>query len=216
LRLGILGGTFDPIHIGHLRMAIEICEDIKLEKVFVIPGAFPPHKNNKPVSPFSDRLKMSQLAVKDFSALESLDLEGRHQGLSYSIKTLKEIHRLYPHGLELFFIIGMDAFLEIKTWKNYRQLFYYTNFTIVKRTGSSNKELAPFIHSLDMGFIKKDSNTFINQSGTCLLYREALPLDISSTLIRERVAEERSIRFLVPESVRSYIYEKRLYKINGK
>lgn len=216
MRLGILGGTFDPIHFGHLRIAEEICEELELEKVLLIPGGLPPHKYEKSITPFHDRLAMTRMAAQDSSLLEVLDLEGHRQGPSYSIETLREIHKLYKNNAEIFFIIGMDAFLEIKTWKEYKNLFDDSNFVILKRPGFSFEELAPFVLSLEVGFREvKSSNIFAIPSGNLLIYKEATLMDISSTRIREMVAAGRSIRFLLPEPVRTYIIEKGLYEING-
>jgi nicotinate-nucleotide adenylyltransferase len=215
LRLGILGGTFDPIHFGHLRIAEEICEEMDLEKVLLIPGGFPPHKHEKSITPFHDRLAMTRIAAQDSSLLEVLDLEGRRNGPSYSIETLREIHRLYKDNVDIFFIIGMDAFLEINTWKEYKNLFKESNFVVLKRPGFSFEELEPFIISMEVGFKRmSDSNTFATPSGNLLIYKEATLMDISSTRIREMAAAGRSIRFLLPEAVRVYIIEKSLYGTN--
>ncbi|HJX35092.1 MAG TPA: nicotinate-nucleotide adenylyltransferase [Desulfatiglandales bacterium] len=215
MRLGILGGTFDPIHFGHLRIAEEICEEMELEKVLLIPGALPPHKYEKSITPFHDRLAMTRIAAQDSSFLEVLDLEGRRNGPSYSIETLREIHRLYKDQADIFFIIGMDAFLEIKTWKEYKNLFKKSNFVVLKRPGFSFEELASFIPSLEVDFRRmSDSNTFAIPSGNLIIYKEATLMDISSTRIREMVAAGRSIRFLLPEAVRDYIIEKSLYGTN--
>ena len=130
MRLGILGGTFDPIHLGHLRVAEEISEEFNLERLFLIPSAAPPHKEIKPVTPFEHRLAMTRLAAKESSKFEALDLEGRRQGLSYSVETLRELHQTLRSDPTLFFIIGMDAFLEIRTWKEYERLFDYAHFLV--------------------------------------------------------------------------------------
>ncbi len=215
MRLGILGGTFDPIHFGHLRIAEEICEEMDLEKVLLIPGALPPHKYEKSITPFHDRLAMTRIAAQNSSLLEVLDLEGRRHGPSYSIETLREIHSLYKDNVDIFFIIGMDAFLEIKTWKEYKNLFKKSNFVVLKRPGFSFEELAPFIPSLEAGFRRmSDSNTFAIPSGNLIIYKEATLMDISSTRIREMAGSGRSIRFLLPEAVRGYIIEKGLYGTN--
>jgi nicotinate-nucleotide adenylyltransferase len=215
LRLGILGGTFDPVHFGHLRIAEEICEEMDLEKVLLIPGGLPPHKYKESITPFHDRLAMTRIAAQDSSLLEVLDLEGRRNGPSYSIETLREIHRLYKDNVDIFFIIGMDAFLEINTWKEYKNLFKESNFVVLKRPGFSFEELEPFIISMEVGFKRmSDSNTFATPSGNLLIYKEATLMDISSTRIREMVAAGRSIRFLLPEAVRVYIIEKSLYGTN--
>jgi nicotinate-nucleotide adenylyltransferase len=216
LRLGILGGTFDPIHFGHLRIAEEICEEMELEKVLLIPGALPPHKyEKKSITPFHDRLAMTRIAAQNSPLLEVLDLEGHRNGPSYSIETLREIHRQYKDSVDIFFIIGLDAFLDIKTWKEYKNLFEESNFIVLKRPGFSFEELAPFILSLEVGFRRtSDSNAFATPSGNLLIYKEATLMDISSTRIREMAAEGRSIRFLLPEAVRIYIIEKSLYGTN--
>jgi len=215
LRLGIIGGTFDPIHMGHLRIAEKIFKELELEKVYFIPGALPPHKNREPITPFNDRLAMTRMAIQDLSSLEALDLEGRRQGLSYSIETLREIRRLFQPEPELFFIIGIDAFLEIKTWKEYKRLFDYTNFVIINRPGFPPEELEPFVLSLELGFQREGDNRFVIPSGNILIHHDATLMDISSTRIRELMAAGQSIRFLVPESVRSYILKKGLYSIYG-
>lgn len=218
MRLGILGGTFDPIHFGHLHMAEEICDRMELEKVYLIPGAIPPHKDRKPITPFHDRLIMTQLAAEGAPFLEVLDLEGRREGASYTIETLKELRQLFQPSPEFFFIIGTDAFLEIKTWREYKQLFFYTNFVVIKRPGFPLKGLERFILSLDVRFKKQSENNeenFVVPCGNRLIFRETTCMDISSTHIRKMISEGKSIHFLVPESVRLYIIKKGLYFPNG-
>ena len=216
LRLGILGGTFDPIHLGHLRVAEEIGEELELERVYLIPAAVPPHKDIKPITSFHHRLAMTRLAAEESPILETLDLEGRRQGLSYSVETLRELHQIFESSPTLFFILGMDAFLEIRTWKECERLFDYAHFVVIMRPGSQSEELEPFLLSLNVGFNRADREcTFVHPSGTELIYKEATLMDISSTQIREMVATGKSIRFLVPESVRSYIMEKGLYRVHG-
>ena len=216
MRLGILGGTFDPIHLGHLRVAEEVAEGLELEKTYLIPAAIPPHKETRPVAEFHHRLAMTRLAAEDSPILEALDLEGRRQGLSYSIETLREFHKRFKRELTLFFILGMDAFLEIETWKEYDKLFEYANFVVIKRPGIQYDELEPFLRTLGSGFEREGTgDRFLHPSGNLLIYREATLMDISSTQIREMVATGRSIRFLVPKSVMTYVIEKGLYGIHG-
>lgn len=215
MKLGIFGGTFDPIHFGHLRIAEEVCEDCDLEKVLLIPGSLPPHKDYRHITPFDDRFSMTRMAASPSPLLEVLDLEGRREGPSYSIETIREMHRMYDAGLQLFFIIGTDAFQEIRTWKEYKKLFQETHFIVIKRPGFTFETVRPFVLSLDAGF-KEGAvpNTFVNPWGKSLTYKEATLMDISSTSIREMVAAGKSIRFLVPESVETYISEKGLYRIH--
>lgn len=216
MRLGILGGTFDPIHLGHLRLAEETGEALGLEKVYLVPAASPPHKEKKPVTPFLHRLAMAQRAAEASPLLDTMDMEGRRKGLSYSIETLREFHQLFGPDLDLFFILGMDAFLEIETWKEYRSLFDYAHFVVIKRPGVESETLGSFLSSTGIGFrAKEEGRTFVAPSGHELIYMEATLMDISSTEIRERAASKRSIRFLVPEAVNTYIMEKGLYRIHG-
>ena len=214
MKLGILGGTFDPIHFGHLRVAEEVGEELELEHVYLIPAALPPHKDEKPVSSFEHRMAMTRIAVEGSPLLEALDLEGRRQGLSYSIETLREFRQLFKGNIELFFIIGIDAFLEIGTWKEYRALFDHAHFLVINRPGFQSEDLGGFLTSLEVGF-ERDGDKFVVPSGNHLIFREATLMDISSTEIRNRVAEGKTIRFMLPKTVRTYIMENRLYSIHG-
>ncbi|MBN2062906.1 MAG: nicotinate-nucleotide adenylyltransferase [Deltaproteobacteria bacterium] len=214
MRLGILGGTFDPVHFGHLRLAEETREHLDLEQVFLVPGALPPHKRQEPITPFEYRLKMVEIAVKETPHLNVLDLEGQRLGYSYTIETLREIHSKFRQLSHLFFIIGIDAFLEIKTWKDYKQLFQYAHFAVINRPGYSTQKLDFLIYSLGAGFEKTGDNTFKNQTGNLLMHMKTSLMDISSTRIRNLVEEGKSIRFLVPDPIIAYINEKGLYRIN--
>ncbi len=213
MKLGVLGGTFDPIHLGHLRTAEEIGQELNLNKVYLIPSASPPHKTNDPLTPFHHRLAMTRRAVVDSPLLEAMDLEGRRPGLSYSIETLKEFHNIFSPDPELFFILGTDAFLEIKTWKEYRNLFDHAHFVIIQRAGYKAENLGSFLFNVCAG-VKKTGNpdVFIAPSGKTIIIIVSTLMDISSTRIREMVAEGKSIHFLVPESVRGYIMQKGLYE----
>ena len=202
MRLGILGGTFDPIHIGHLRTAEEIGQELDLEKVYLVPSASPPHKTEEPIAPFDHRLTMTRLAIVGSSLLDALDLEGRRSGPSYSIETLKELHAIFKPDPDLFFILGIDAFLEINTWKEYERLFDYAHFVIISRPGYRKEMIEPFL--MKSGLENKT-----------LTIKETTLMDISSTNIRKMVQQGKSIRFLVPGAVRDYIAEKGLYGKNG-
>ncbi len=213
MKLGILGGTFDPIHLGHLRSAEEIGHHMRLEKVYLIPSAIPPHKTDEPVTPFSHRLAMTQLAAAGSPLLEVMDLEGKRPGFSYSIETLMEIHNIFRPDPELFFIVGTDAFMEIETWKEYRRLFDYAHFVIIRRPGSNTEKIKGLLSKLQLKLKSGiGPDIFIAPSGNTLIIMEPTPIGISSTRIREMVMEGESIRFLVPEYVRDYIMEKGLYR----
>jgi nicotinate-nucleotide adenylyltransferase len=213
LRLGIFGGTFDPIHLGHCRAAEEMGQEFNLDKVFLIPAASPPHKSREPVSPFEDRLEMARLAVGRPGLLEVLDIEGNRAGFSYSIQTLREIDHRFGGRAELFFILGVDAFLEIETWKDYKALFQYAHFVVISRGNLGRKDLEPVLGHLEPLTPEKDDPDTLNfNTGKTLFIRAATSMDISSTQIRRLVSAGKSIRFLVPDAVISYIGRKNLYR----
>jgi nicotinate-nucleotide adenylyltransferase len=215
-RLGILGGTFDPIHLGHLRTAVEIGQEMDLEKVYLVPSASPPHKTVEPVTPFQHRLAMARLALGDSSFLEVLDLEGKRPGLSYSIETLKEIHNIFCPDPELYFILGVDAFQEIRTWKEYRHLFDYSHFVIIRRPVSQPDKIDFLLTNTGLDIRKtKRPDVFTAPSGKTLTFMSPTRMDISSTGIRKSIRNGKSIRFLVPDQVRNYIITEGLYRSNA-
>jgi nicotinate-nucleotide adenylyltransferase len=202
LKIGVMGGTFDPIHIGHLVTAEEARSQFGLEKVIFIPSAHPPHKKDSRQSSPADRLRMVELAIRGNAALEVSDMEVERQGLSYTIDTLHELHRLYGADAELFFITGADAVLEILTWKKPEELLAESNFIAATRPGYPLEKL-------------REALPESNSTGEAALDRvqamEVPALAISSTDIRRRVAGARPFRYLVPEEVWNYISEKSLY-----
>jgi nicotinate-nucleotide adenylyltransferase len=188
-------------------------EEFNLDKVFLIPAASPPHKSKEPLSLFPDRLEMARLAVGRPGLLEVLDIEGDRAGFSYSIQTLKEIDNLFGGRAEIFFILGVDAFLEIETWKDYRDLFQYAHFVVISRGDLGRKDLEPVLRQLDpLAPVDDDPDTLKLNTGKTLFVRATTLMDISSTQIRHLVSSGKSIRFLVPEPVMSYIEKKGLYR----
>ena len=213
MRIGILGGTFDPIHFGHLRTAAEIGQQLDLEKVCLIPAATPPHKNSDPITSFQHRLNMVRIAVEDNSLLEALDIEGKRPGLSYSIETLREIHNMFDPAPELFFILGTDAFLEIETWKEYQRLFDYAHFVIIQRAGHEEKKLMHFLKQVRVDIAAtEDPDVYTTSSGMVIKIMTSTLLEISSTQIRQMVIAGKSVHFLLPEKVREYIIQNGLYR----
>jgi len=212
VKLGILGGTFNPIHSGHLRVAEEIGEELGLTKVYIVPSGMPPHKEPYPLADFPHRLEMALLASKISPLLEVWDIEGKRPGFSYSIETLQSFHSYFGSSLELFFIIGMDAFIEIKTWKEYQNLFNFASFVVINRPGYNKDKFSQFLDSLNVGFTWDEKRKcFCHPSGNILLKKDTTLMDISATRIREMVAKKKSIHFLVPEVVREYIEKVGLY-----
>ena len=212
MKLGILGGTFDPIHLGHLRSAEEIGQDLALEKVYLIPSAQPPHKTESPITPFRHRLAMTRMGADCSPLLETMDLEGKRAGFSYSIETLRELHQIFGPSTELYFILGTDAFLEIKTWRDHKRLFDYAHFVILHRAGCEDRGLRNIFSDLGIKAAEKGAgNQFVAPSGNAIILITPTRMEISSTNIRNMVKEDKSIRFLVPEAVRVYIVKKGFY-----
>jgi nicotinate-nucleotide adenylyltransferase len=159
---------------------------------------------------------MVRMAVEDTPLLEALDLEGKRQGLSYSIETLREIHDMFESSPELFFILGTDAFLEIETWKEYRKLFDYAHFVVIQRAGHEEKGVAPFLKKIRRDILTTgDTNVYTTSSGMTIMIKRSTFLEISSTRIRQMVITGKSVRFLLPETVRRYIMQNGLYGIHA-
>ena len=155
---------------------------------------------------------MARLGTDSSNLLETMDLEGKRPGFSYSIETLKELHRIFGSPTELYFIIGIDAFLEIRTWRDYKGLFDYAHFVVLFRAGCGNHPLnSSFFRPWHQASKTGAGNHFTAPSGNAIILITPTRMEISSTNIRNMVKEGKSIHFLVPETVRDYIVEKGLY-----
>ena len=212
-RLGLFGGTFNPIHYGHLRAAEEVCEALALNRLWFIPAGHPPHKTAQGITPFEVRLEMSRLAVGGHPVMSVSDLEGRRPGRSYSIETLRQIRQEVGPAWELYFILGLDAILEIATWKDYKDLFALSHFVVLDRPGYDRRRLGEVllreVHPLFRPL--QGERSFQHPSGHKVVLQETTLMDISGTGIREKVRQGRSIRYLLPEAVREYIITHKLY-----
>jgi len=213
MRTGILGGTFNPIHLAHLRIAEEVREACVLDRILFLPAAQPPHKNVAEEVPFAHRLAMTELAVADNRHFQVSGLEGRRTGKSYSVHTLEILRRESP-GDEYFFIIGMDSFLDIASWKEYRRLFELAHIVVAARPGSPGGDPRSLLPVAIRGDFCYDvaAKVLRHGSGTSVIFLEETRLDISSTTIRRLVAAGRSIRYLVPPAVEDYIARHGFYR----
>lgn len=214
MRLGLFGGTFNPIHYGHLRSAEEILESLALDRLLFIPAAQPPHKASGGITPFSTRLEMTRLAVEGHPVFEVSDIEGQRPGRSYSIETIRQFRARYAAAAEIFFIVGLDAILEINTWKDYRQLFTLCHFVVLDRPGSAPKQLATVLQQeVHPQFsYQAPQEAFLHPSGYQVFFRRTTLLEISSTRIRQLAGQGQSIRYLLPDAVRRYILLNKLYQ----
>lgn len=211
MRLGLFGGTFNPIHFGHLRAAEEVAEMMQLQRLLFVPAARPPHKNNESVTPFAVRLEMIRLAVTGHPLFEVSDIENQRPDTSYSIETLRLFRRQVKPGTAIFFIVGLDAMLEIDTWREYQEIFTLCHFFVLDRPGYDPVELAEILQEKVNCRYQSGDDVFFHPSGNRIYFRPISRLDISSTHIRGLAGQGLSLRFLLPEKVRRYILKNRLY-----
>jgi nicotinate-nucleotide adenylyltransferase len=212
MKTGILGGTFNPIHNAHLRIAEEVRDHFLLDRVIFIPAATPPHKPLVGELSFASRLEMVRLAIADNPSFAVSDMEGVRGGRSYSIDTLRALHQEYPQD-ELYFIVGADSFNDISTWREYDAIFTLCNVVCVQRPGSTVKSLAkalPVAMTPEFCY-DAGSKKLTHSSGHGVFALDGVLLDISSSQIRQLVRGGRSIRYLVPDAVDHYIKEQRLF-----
>jgi nicotinate-nucleotide adenylyltransferase len=214
-RIGIFGGTFNPIHNGHLRAARLVLKKFSLDRILFIPSFIPPHKESGDIAPALDRLKMVELAVRGRSRFVASGLEIQAKGKSYSILTLNRIKNLYP-GAWVFFILGVDAFLEIETWREWQRVLDQCFFIVVTRPGYRLREVTKALGAAyrrrfrPVSRFEKIREQWFAQPRIFLLPIDAA--DISSTEVRRRVREGRSLRGCVPAAVEAYVRKRRLYQ----
>jgi nicotinate-nucleotide adenylyltransferase len=198
-KLGIMGGTFDPIHNGHLATVEFVRKKLGLEKVLFIPAYVAPHKIGGEFAPADERYKMTELAINSNPYLELSDMELRRQGVSYTYDTVVALQEQYGSEYELFFIIGADSVAELASWHRVREIMQVCTFVAATRPG--------FALTVD-----KVIETFGDLGEKRILWVDTPEVDISSTEIRERVKKGHSIKELVPKAVAEYIQQKDLYR----
>lgn len=212
MKIGLLGGTFNPVHNAHLRIAAEALRACALERVLLIPAADPPHKPLAGEVPFAVRCRMVELAIREMPAFGLCTIEGERPGKSYSIETIAELRRRCPAD-ELHFIIGGDSFLEIGLWYRYEDIFAACNLIVVQRPGSDAADpLAALPDAVRGRFTHDvDARRLRHSGGTTVQFVAGEPLDISSTEIRRRACLGQPIDDLVPPAVAAYITQQRIY-----
>jgi len=199
-RLGIMGGTFNPIHHGHLVVAEEVRTKFALDKVVFLPSGNPPHKNLNQILSTEHRYLMTILATMTNLYFEVSTLEIEREGMSYTIDTIKEFKKIYGEDTKLYFITGADAILSIFTWKNVEELLGSCDFIAATRPGYCLEELKSSIGALNEKYLQ-------------YIHLVEVPgIAVSSTDIRERIEAGKPIKYLVPETVESYIVKNKLYE----
>ncbi|MDD5505884.1 MAG: nicotinate-nucleotide adenylyltransferase [Candidatus Omnitrophica bacterium] len=187
MKIGILGGTFNPVHIGHLILAEEAREKLGLDKIVFIPTALPPHKDSLNIALADKRLKMLKLAIKGNKYFTVSDIEIKRKGRSYTIDTLKELKQKYSRD-ELYFIIGSDLLKYLNEWKDLNEIIKMVKFVAATRPGYPLEQIPQYIKTLAIRAV-----------------------DVSGFEVRGCVQENKSFRYLVPEAVFNYINRNNLY-----
>ncbi len=214
-RTGLFGGTFNPIHLGHLRAAEIVQETFSLNQVLFIPSYIPPHKVTQEIASPQDRLMMVELALARNSCFKPCAIEVEAREKSYSILTLEKIKRIY-RGSSIFFILGVDSFLEIKTWREYERVLAQCSFIVISRPGYELDRAQDILGGKYQGEMyevptDKPLEERLLQTYKILLLRIDA-LDVSSTEVRRRIKNGDSLEGFIPREVEGYIKERGLYR----
>ena len=211
--VGILGGTFDPIHYAHLRLAQEVADALALAQVRFIPASIPPHRATPRVTA-ADRLEMTRLACAGNTRFVVDDRECRRHGPSYTVDTLRELREELGDGLPLCLLMGVDAFMALHTWSRWETLFHLAHVIVAHRPGST-LDVTGMSPALADQFQRRRAAAAsqLHESAAGRIWPQTTtPLDISATAIRATISEDRSPRYLLPDSVLDYIHRHTLYK----
>lgn len=213
--IGVLGGTFDPIHFAHLRLAEEVAEAFMLNTVRLIPSANPPHRIT-PSAPAEDRLKMVELALdRANKKLVPDSRELNRVGKSYMVDTLKQLRTEHPNA-SISLILGTDAFIELMTWHEWQQLFSLAHIIVASRPNLPLSELETNLEkklASEYGARKRHDRDLLHSSKNGLIFTyEFTSLEVSGTSLRRRIQHKQSLKYLLPDNVINYIQNHNLYK----
>lgn len=212
MRIGLFGGSFNPIHFGHLRAAEEVREALALDLVYFVPAAMPPHKPNDRLAPPDHRLHMVRLATKGNRHFMVSDAEIRRGGRSYTVDTLRSFNETMRGRPEFFLLIGMDQFAELETWKSCDELVRSCNIAVHTRDQEGQDSPAKVsLAALNRFGYAKANDHYVHPSGHTLSFVATTFLPISATLIRAKLASHQSVRYLLPNDVADYIERHGLY-----
>jgi len=195
-KIGIIGGTFNPIHLAHLYIAYEAKLKLGLDKVIFMPVGSPPHKNNKEIVGASLRYEMVKEAIKNYEDFEISDYEIKKEGSSYTFETLEYLKN---YDNELYFITGADCLLTIEKWNQPQKILNLSKFVVFNRGGYSKDELLKQKEEIDKKY------------NTNVIFLDIINLEISSSMIRKRIKEGKRVDFFIPKNVLNIILQNRLY-----
>lgn len=221
MRAGLFGGTFNPIHKGHLMVAEQVLHRFSLDRLYIVPCRVPPHKFPVFLAPAAERVRMIQLALPADTRYCLSDVEIRREGRSYTIDTVDHFKARITPGAVLFLIMGLDAFLEIHTWKSHRRLLEAVQPVVVSRWVDGGMHAGDDFNRMDRyirSVLSRDCHHVEGQSWWQLAGKNKIhllptqPIDISSSQIRQRIREGKEIVDLVPPTVNAYIEQKELYR----
>lgn len=205
--IGIIGGTFDPIHFGHLRPALEIMEQFSMDELRFIPSANPPHRW-KPEASAEHRLKMTSLAIDSIEGFSLDDREYHRDGASYTVDTLRSIREEIGNTTPLCIIVGLDAFQSFTQWRDWQTILSLTHLLVSSRPGYEKSSNDVWIKP----YLTDDQSMLEQQPAGKIYFAEVTQFDISATQIRKQLHNGYSASYLLPESVRKYINKQRLYQ----
>ncbi|MFQ5428242.1 MAG: nicotinate-nucleotide adenylyltransferase [Thermodesulfobacteriota bacterium] len=216
MKIALFGGTFNPVHYGHLRLAEEVREGLGFDKVIFVPAAIPPHKGDVETLDAKNRLEMTGLAIKGNPCFELSEAEIRRQGPSYTIDTIRgfsDEDAKVGKARSISIIIGADSFNDITTWCEYEEILKLASLVVVERPGTPVKKIAEVLPDSIARKYRYESETrsYIREAGASITYISTTLMAISSSEIRQRVMEGISIRYLLPPEVAEYIIENKLY-----
>ena len=216
-QIGLLGGTFDPVHNGHMAVASHVLKTLALDSIWFIPAALPPHKgghaDGRDITSFADRIVMLEIAIGNNNSFIISDIEAKRSAPSYSIDTFDILNQQLGEQTDLYFIIGLDAFIEIDTWKRFEELTTLVNFVIISRPSYPPDKAGEIIRHYFTGYEYDSSYETWNspQSKGSFILQHMEPVTISSTEIRKKVRNGEDLTGLVPPKVEDYINRQGLY-----
>ncbi|MBF0183554.1 MAG: nicotinate (nicotinamide) nucleotide adenylyltransferase [Magnetococcales bacterium] len=211
-RIGILGGSFDPPHYGHLRPALEAMEQLSLEALFFLPSGAHPLKDAGRATAVEHRVAMTRLAIQEQTGFELCELDASRPGISYTVDTLRILAERFPLG-ELFFLMGSDLLAEVHRWKNWPEILHWAHIGLMIRPGhaitAAEQAVIERLQPYQVADAQAMDREKLHRHGYCQLPVTAL--EISSRTIRQRLRQGQSVRYLLPEAVIAYIQQQHLY-----
>lgn len=223
LKVGLFGGTFNPIHQGHLTAARDVLRRLDLDHIYFVPSAMPPHKSDSQLIPAQQRMEMVRLALGEDDRFKACDVEIQRAGPSYTIDTVKHFNAMAPDGGQLFFVLGVDAFLEIHTWKAFKALFDVSAYVVMSRpgTGQWSEQLRRYVQDYVVRHISSDyqlslhGDRLVHPLKKTIHLVSVTPVDISSSRLRAVIRAGQPIDLIdqwVSPPVARYIETRGLYR----